>query len=104
MERKKASVLLFFLIALISIPAALSFGVLGDFKIFDKTFFDLLDYATSNILMPVCTIAICLIVGWKAKHIQKEAFGEGIFANILSWTLKYILPWVLIFVLIMGLR
>ena len=104
MTRKKASIIIFILIALISIPASLSFGVLGDFKIFDKTFFDLLDYLTSNILMPICTIAICLIVGWKAKHIQKEAFGENIYSHILSFILKYILPWVLIFVLVAGLR
>ena len=104
MTRKKASIILFFIIAAISIPASLSFGILGDFKILGKTFFDLLDYLTSNILMPVCTIAICLIAGWVAKHIQKEAFGEGLYAKILSWVLKYILPWILIFVLVMGLR
>ncbi|MBR2068151.1 MAG: sodium-dependent transporter [Candidatus Gastranaerophilales bacterium] len=104
MPRKKASLLLFFLIGIISIPASLSFGVLADFKIMDKTFFDLLDYLTSNILMPICTIAICLIVAWGAKHIQKEAFGEGIFAKLLSFVLKYILPWILICVLVMGLR
>ena len=104
MTRKKASTILFFIIGAISIPASLSFGILSDFKIFGKTFFDLLDYLTSNILMPICTIAICLIAGWIAKHIQKEAFGEGIFARLLTWVLKYILPWVLIFVLIMGLR
>lgn len=104
MTRKKASIFLFFIIGIISIPASLSFGVLADFKIFNKTFFDLFDYLTSNILMPLCTIAICFIIGWSAKHIQKEAFGENIFAHILSFILKYIVPFVLIFVLIMGLR
>ncbi len=104
MTRKKASIILFFIIGVISIPASLSFGLLGDFKILDKTFFDLLDYLTSNILMPVCTIAICLIAGWGAKHIQKEAFGDKFYSSIFGFILKYILPWVLIFVLIMGLR
>ncbi|MBQ8476221.1 sodium-dependent transporter [bacterium] len=104
MSRKKASIVLFFLIGLISIPASLSFGILGDFKILDKTFFDLLDYLTSNILMPVCTIAICLIAGWGAKHIQKEAFGENVWARILTFVLKYIIPWILLCVLILGLR
>ncbi len=104
MGRKKASILLFFLIGIISIPASLSFGILADFKVFDKTLFDLFDYMTSNILMPLCTIAICFIAGWKTKHIQKEAFGESSLANVLSFILKYIIPFVLIFVLIMGLR
>ena len=104
MSRKKASLILFFLIGIISIPASLSFGIMSNFKLLNRTFFDLLDCLTSNILMPICTIAICLIVGWGAKHIQKEAFGEGVLAKILSFILKYILPWVLIFVLLMGLR
>ena len=103
-SRKKGAILVFLLTAIFSIPASLSFGLLGDFKIFNKTFFDLLDYLTSNILMPVCTIVICLLAGWYIKFIQKEAFGEGTFANVLSFTLKYILPIALICVLVLGLR
>ena len=104
MSRKKAAVFLFVLTSIIAIPASLSFGALSEFKILDKTFFDFLDYATSNVLMPICTIAICIVSGWVIPHIQKEAFGEGRYASVLSFLLKYVLPIILLLVLILGLK
>ena len=104
MGRKKASILLFFLVGIISVPASLSFGLMADYKIFDKTFFDLLDYFTSNIMMPLGTIIACIIAGWYAKNIAKEAFGEGNFARFLTFMLKFILPAILVAVLYMGLN
>ena len=86
------------------IPASLSFGVLADFKILGKPFFDFLDYLTSNIMLPLGTLAICLIGGWYAKHISKEAFGEGFFSSILNFLLKYIVPIIFILVFVLGLH
>lgn len=103
MSRKKASFLLFFVIALLSIPASLSFGLMADFQIFGKTFFDFLDSLTSNILMPVGTIIVCLVCGWYAKNIAKEALGEGVFSNFLMFILKFILPVIMTAVLFVGL-
>ena len=82
----------------------MSFGLLSDFKILDRTFFDLLDFVTSNILMPFCTIIVCIIGGWYAKHIIKEAFGEDNFARVLKFLLKFVLPAILTAVLILGLN
>lgn len=104
MSRKKAAVLLFIIISFISIPASLSFGLMTDFRIINKTFFDFLDYATSNILMPIGSIVACLVAGWYAKNIAKEAFGEGVLARFLTFCLKFILPPVVLAVLIMGLN
>lgn len=43
---------------------ALSFGSLGGLKIFDMTLFDLFDYTSSNILLPVGGMIISVFVGW----------------------------------------
>lgn len=43
---------------------ALSFGVLADVKIFGFTFFDLFDYISSNILLPLGGIIFSVFVGW----------------------------------------
>ena len=104
MTRKKAAVLVFILTSAIAIPASLSFGMLSDFKILGKTFFDFLDFSTSNILMPLCTIAICVVAGWVIPHIKQEAFGTSFYAKILGFLLKYILPILLLLVLILGLK
>lgn len=104
MSRKKAAVLLFIVISLVSIPASLSFGLMTDFRIMDKTFFDFLDYITSNIFMPIGTIVVCFVGGWYAKNIAQEAFGDGYFSALLKFILKFILPILLITVLCLGLN
>ncbi len=103
MSRKKATILLSGIVAIFSIPASLSFGLMADIKIFNRTFFDFYDYLTSNILLPFNTLIICIVGGWIAGYIAKEAFGnEGKFAKVLNFFLKFILPFVLLFVLVSG--
>ena len=102
-SRKKATIILSTIIALVSIPATLSFGPLSNFKILDKTFFDFLDYSTSNVLLPFNTLLICLIAGWCIKSLWKTSFGETIFGYIFNILLKFIVPIILICVLVAGL-
>lgn len=103
MTREKATIITSSIIAIISIPATLSFSILGDFKLLGKTFFDFLDYATSNILLPFNTLLICLIAGWCIKSLWKDNFGETFFGYAFNILLKFIAPIVLIFVLISGI-
>ena len=53
--------------------------------------------------MPVGTIIVCLVCGWYAKNIAKEALGEGVFSNFLMFILKFILPVIMTAVLFVGL-
>ncbi len=102
-SRKKATIILTTIIGLISIPSTLSFGVLKDFTLFNKTFFDLLDYSTSNILLPFNTLLICLLSGWCIKSLWKELLGENIFGYIFNILLKFVVPVILICVLVTGI-
>ena len=102
-SRQKATIILSIIIGLISIPATLSFSLLSHYKIFGKTFFDFLDYATSNILLPFNTLLICLIAGWCIKSFWKTGFGETLFGYIFNILLKFVVPIILICVLIAGL-
>ncbi len=103
-SRKKAAVILSTIIAIICIPATLSFGPLCNFKIFNKSFFDLLDFTTSNILLPFNTLIICLIAGWFIKNFSKEIFNKKISEKIFDVMLKFVIPVILILVLISGLK
>ena len=49
---------------LVGVPSSLSFNVLGDFKIFGLNFFDLVDYISANILLPLGGLLIAVFVGW----------------------------------------
>lgn len=102
-SRQKASVLLSIIIGIITIPATLSFGNLSNLKIAGKTFFDFLDYITSNIFLPFNTLLICLIAGWFIKSLWKETFGETLFGYIFNILLKFIVPIILVCVLIAGI-
>ena len=101
--REKATIITSSIIGLISIPATLSFSVLSDLKITGKTIFDFLDYFTSNILLPFNTLLICLIAGWCIKNFWKDNFGETFFGYVFNILLKFVVPFVLIFVLISGI-
>ena len=64
--------------ALLGVPCALSFGVLGDFKIFGLTVFDFCDNLTSNYLMTLGALAFALFVGWRMKRADvRDEFTNG---------------------------
>ena len=103
-SRLKACIIIFFAVALISIPATLSFGILGNIKLFGKTIFDILDFSASNILLPLNSLILCVIAGWFLKIKGEMIFKNDIFAKIFDIGLKYIVPMVLIIIFYLGLR
>ncbi|HCT95111.1 MAG: Na+-dependent transporter [Bacteroidetes bacterium GWE2_39_28] len=68
MTRKVAVVITFIIIGLFGTFSSLSQGPLKDITIFGKTFFDLFDYASSNVLLPVGGLLVVLFVGWRMKR------------------------------------
>ncbi len=103
--RKKATILLGVIVFLIGIPNALSFGVMQDFTIFGKTFFNLFDYIASNIFLPLGGLCITIFVGWFWKkqdvvdNITEGSKGiSPIIINIWFYLVKFIVP-VLIFLI-----
>ena len=103
-SRIKACITAFCLIAVIAIPATLSFGLLSDFKIFDKTFFDFLDFITSNCLMPLNAFFICIITGWVMK-VKGEMFTQNkLLARLFDVGLRFAVPAILLGLVYIGLK
>lgn len=73
-ERKKKAWTAGLVIFILGIPSALSFGLLDEFFLFDRTFFDLLDYLVSNFLLPLGALCIAIFVGKKLT--QEELYNE----------------------------
>lgn len=67
MSRKTAVIITFLIIGLFGTFSSLSQGPLSDVTIFGKTFFDLFDYTSSNVLLPVGGLLVVLFVGWRMK-------------------------------------
>ena len=63
-KRHKAVIVFGFITFLIGLPSALSFNVLADIKIFGLTFFDLMDYLTANVLLPLGGFFIAVFIGY----------------------------------------
>lgn len=64
----------------LGIGTILSFNIGADVLFFDKTFFDLLDFLTTNILLPLGGLFIALFAAWMVRReVTREelSLGEG---------------------------
>ena len=65
-SRKNAILLTLAGCAIVGFAANMSFGPWSDVKLFGKNIFDILDYVTSNIGMPIGVIGIAIVTAWLA--------------------------------------
>ena len=106
--RPAAAVLSTVLLAVVGALPALSFGELADVKFFGKTFFDLFDFFTSNISLPVGGLVILFLAGWYAWPKTRFAMA-GNRERSAAWfaTLRFLLlvlsPLLVLTVLVTGL-
>ncbi|HAQ06900.1 MAG TPA: hypothetical protein DCR24_05010 [Bacillus bacterium] len=97
-KRKKYSWGAGMLIFAAGIPSALSFGVLSEVKFFGKTFFDLADFLTSNIGLPLGAFLISIFVGHvlPRKLVRQELeTGAGqnpLLFKVWYFSIRYIVP------------
>ncbi|UCQ57455.1 sodium-dependent transporter [Edwardsiella piscicida] len=66
-SRRNATLLVSVGIMTAGIPVTLSFGPLAHYTLGGRTLFDWLDFMTSNLMMPLFAIAICLLFGWSSR-------------------------------------
>ena len=114
MRRKVGCVVFGFLAWLIGLATIFSFNLwkdltpLGMFDAFaDKTIFDLIDYFTANIMMPLGAILIALFVGWRMQPeliVRELNFGSTWLFKTWLWTIRVIAPLAIFGILISGLR
>ena len=87
MERKKAVLLTTAIIFIFGIFATLSLGgspAISNFKLFGKNIFDLFDFVSSNILLPLGGLFIAIFVGYFVK--KEDLYQElGNFGLINNW-------------------
>jgi neurotransmitter:Na+ symporter, NSS family len=98
-------------LALIGSTAALSGSVLAGVKPFGLTFFDLYDYVTSNLLLPVGGFFLCLFIGWYWGYgeLKRALTNDGALANTRTvraffGVVKVVSPVLVFLVLLNGLK
>nr|WP_321461991.1 sodium-dependent transporter [uncultured Cohaesibacter sp.] len=96
-----------FLSFLLGVPCSLAMGIWSDFTIFGKNFFDLMDFLTSNLILPIGGFLIAVFVGWViTPRALKEVCGEdapGLLAKSWIFILRFIAPIAILLILLSGL-
>lgn len=62
--RKKACIVTGTITWLLGLGSVFSFNIWADFTIFDKNIFNLVDYITSNLMLPLSAFFIAIFAGW----------------------------------------
>ncbi|MFW5444315.1 MAG: sodium-dependent transporter [Methylococcaceae bacterium] len=93
-SRKKASVVSGFFTWSLGVSVAFSFNIWSDFKLFDKTIFDLLDYITANLMLPIGGFCIAVFAGWimQQKHVKDELELPEVQYKIWKYLITYAAP------------
>ncbi len=96
---------------IIGLPSALSFNVFSDFLILGLNFFDLFDFITANLLLPLGGMLISIFVAWvwgfdkalKELRLGSESLFDKYPKIIVFWKifLKYFAP-ILIFIVLLN--
>ena len=96
MKRKKAVVVSTFITVFGAILCALSFGSLSDFTIFGLNFFNLFDYTSSNICLPIGGMGCSIFVGWliKRNFLEIQLTDNGDFKFKFMGVLVFFLRWI----------
>ena len=107
MSRGRASVIAGIITWLTGIGTVLSFNVWSEVKWLDKTFFDLLDYLTANIMLPLGGVLIAIFAAWimhRTSSRNEMEMGDGPGFELWHFLVRFVAPVavILVFLSVIG--
>lgn len=105
-SRRRACVLIGGSVWALGLLTVFSFNIGQTWTLFGKTAFDLLDYLTANIMLPLGGLFIAIFAGWFMKQSSTEeelAIQQPIFYHGWRILIRYIAPMAVIIVFLKGL-
>ena len=106
MGRNKAAVIIGVSAWTLGMATVFSFNIWSDVKLFDKTPFDLLDFLTTNILLPLGGLCIAIFASWKMSQTKMKnevGIDYPVLYKLWLFTLRFLAPVAIVAVLINGL-
>lgn len=93
-SRKRACVVAGIITWIFGLATVFSFNIWSDFKIFDRTLFDCLDYLTANLMLPLGGFFMAIFAGWvmNKQHTQDELQLTGLTFKCWRFLVRYIAP------------
>ena len=105
-SRLMASLALGFIAWIIGLGSVFSFNIWAEEKIAGVNFFELIDFITANIMLPLSGLLVAILIGWKiqSKMVEDQLLSDSrrLFFTW-QWAIKFISPLAVIIVLIMGI-
>lgn len=95
MSRARASALAGLLAWALGIGSVLSFNHWADYKLFGKTYFDMMDYVTSNVLLPLGGLLLAVFAAWlmaRSSSVDELELGDGMAYKCWYFIVRYIAP------------
>lgn len=104
-SRIKASLLLGIAVWTLGISCLLAFNEWADFKPFGKNMFDLLDYVTANIMLPLGGILTAIFAGWiiKEQYAAEELNIPDVAFKVWQFGIRFLAPIAVTIVFILNL-
>jgi NSS family neurotransmitter:Na+ symporter len=105
-SRKRAVAMTMGFVTFFGILCALSFGPLANFTICGLTIFDLFDFVTSNIMLPVGGMLIAIFVGWiidRKVLAHQLSPAPRFLCRLITFSLRYISPLAILLVFLNNL-
>lgn len=110
MSRAKATLLTIAGLMLLGSTCALTNNVLAGFKLFGMNMFDLFDFVSSNVLLPLGGILLAVFVSWVwgADQFIRAVSNNGMLDNastarVVLFLLRYVSPLLILAVMLKGL-
>ena len=101
MSRKQACIWSGSITWLLGFGTIFSFNVWSELKIFDRTIFQLLDYLTANLMLPIGGFCIAVFAGWimKQQHTEQElGMSNALGYQVWKILICYVAPTAVFFV------
>lgn len=111
LSRARSTLLTIAVLMVLGSSCALTNNVLADFKLFGMNMFDLFDFVSSNVLLPIGGICLAIYVGWVwgADQFMRALSNQGALPNIATarivlLLLRYVSPLLILLVMLKGLN
>ena len=103
--RKRAALLVTVSCIVMGAVCSLSLGVGKEMLLFGKTLFDLFDFVTGQLFLPLVGFLTCIFIGWFVPHkVVKDEFTNwgtlrnGTMFHIYLFLVKYVCPICILFI------
>ena len=103
--RKSAALIVTICCMFLGIFCSLSLGAVGRYNIFGMPLFNLFDFVTGQLFLPIVGFLTCILIGWFVPHkivrdefTNKGTLDNGVLFHIYLFLVKYVCPICIMFI------